>query len=232
MRTLAITGMVTVCMISRMTLMAAMRATPPSLRISEGTRSSAMTAHAPAFSAMRACSAVVTSIMTPPFSISARPTLTRHSFEPLAPLPLPFTFFASISLLLSMRKLMGGRSPPKIAAFFARARAYAAKARIPVPPALVLIADNHEARSAAREQLTGGIANLSPLKNIAAAKSGLERFDGDLLVRADGLDEIDAHFRGDGADFAKAANFAHRLIEQHGDDTAVQRAAPALIARS
>ncbi len=84
MRTLAITGMVTVFMISRITLMEAIRATPPSLRISEGTRSSAITAQAPAFSAMRAWSAFVTSMITPPFNISARPTFTRHSFEPLA----------------------------------------------------------------------------------------------------------------------------------------------------
>ncbi len=54
-----------------------MRATPPSRRMSAGTRSSAMTAHAPASSAIRACSAFVTSMMTPPLSISARPLLTR-----------------------------------------------------------------------------------------------------------------------------------------------------------
>src|SRR5712691_929649 len=96
MRTLAITGIVTVAMISRITLIEAMRATPPSLRISEGTRSRAITAHAPAFSAILACSAFVTSMITPPLSISARPTFTRHSFDPLVPLPLPFTFFASI----------------------------------------------------------------------------------------------------------------------------------------
>src|SRR5207248_6558031 len=42
-----------------------------------GTRSRAMTATAPASSAIRACSAVVTSMITPPFSISARPLFTR-----------------------------------------------------------------------------------------------------------------------------------------------------------
>src|SRR5437016_3141396 len=51
-------------------------ATPPSLRISAGTRSSAITATAPASSAILACSAVVTSMITPPLSISARPTLS------------------------------------------------------------------------------------------------------------------------------------------------------------
>src|SRR5690348_10255895 len=53
--------------------MDAMRATPPSLRMSAGTRSSAITEHAPASSAILACSAFVTSMITPPFSISARP---------------------------------------------------------------------------------------------------------------------------------------------------------------
>ena len=52
-----------------------MRATPPSLRMSAGTRSSAITATAPASSAIFACSAVVTSMITPPLSISARPVL-------------------------------------------------------------------------------------------------------------------------------------------------------------
>src|ERR1700726_4765566 len=78
MRHLAITGMETVAMISRIFLGEAMRATPPSARICEGTRSSAMTATAPAFSAMEACSALVTSITTPPFSISARPVFRRR----------------------------------------------------------------------------------------------------------------------------------------------------------
>ena len=92
MRALAITGIETVSMISRIIFTEAMRATPPSLRMSAGTRSSAITAHAPAFSAMRAWSAFVTSMMQPPLSISARPTFTRHSF--------PLTFFVSIALLL------------------------------------------------------------------------------------------------------------------------------------
>ena len=52
-----------------------MRATPPVARMSDGTRSSAMTATAPASSAILACSGVTTSMMTPPLSIWARPFL-------------------------------------------------------------------------------------------------------------------------------------------------------------
>ena len=46
-------------------------------RMSDGTRSSAITADAPASSAILACSALTTSMMTPPFNISASPRLTR-----------------------------------------------------------------------------------------------------------------------------------------------------------
>src|ERR1700686_1208238 len=77
MRHFAITGMETAAMISRIFLGDAMRATPPSARICAGTRSRAITETAPAFSAITACSALVTSIMTPPLSISARPVFKR-----------------------------------------------------------------------------------------------------------------------------------------------------------
>src|SRR6478736_5943122 len=77
MRALAMTGIVTASWISRILSGSAMRATPPSARMSAGTRSSAITAQAPASSAIRAWSAVVTSMITPPFSISASPLLTR-----------------------------------------------------------------------------------------------------------------------------------------------------------
>ncbi len=78
MRALAITGIVTASWISLITLGLAIRATPPVARMSAGTRSSAITATAPASSAIRACSAVVTSMITPPLSISASPRLTRN----------------------------------------------------------------------------------------------------------------------------------------------------------
>ena len=55
-----------------------MRDTPPSARMSAGTLSSAMTEVAPASSAILAWSAVTTSMMTPPLSISARPVLRRR----------------------------------------------------------------------------------------------------------------------------------------------------------
>ncbi len=54
-----------------------MRETPPWARMSAGTRSSAITATAPASSAIFACSAVTTSMITPPLSISAMPRFTR-----------------------------------------------------------------------------------------------------------------------------------------------------------
>ena len=77
MRAFAITGIETASWISAIFVGSAMRATPPAARMSAGTRSSAITAAAPASSAIRAWSAVTTSMITPPLSISARPLFTR-----------------------------------------------------------------------------------------------------------------------------------------------------------
>ena len=72
------TGIVTAALMPSIISGSDMRETPPSRRMSAGTRSSAMTAVAPASSAMRAWSGVTTSMITPPFNISARPRLTRN----------------------------------------------------------------------------------------------------------------------------------------------------------
>ena len=77
MRTFAMTGMLTIAWMPSIISGSLIRATPPSRRMSAGTRSRAMTAHAPESSAIFACSGVTTSMMTPPFSISARPRFTR-----------------------------------------------------------------------------------------------------------------------------------------------------------
>src|SRR5579864_5346576 len=70
----------TVSIISRIFFGDAMRATPPCARICAGTRSSAITAAAPERSAISAWRASVTSMITPPLSISARPVLSRKPF--------------------------------------------------------------------------------------------------------------------------------------------------------
>src|SRR6185437_12427738 len=75
-RALAITGMLTAAWMPAIISGSDMRATPPSRRMSAGTRSSAITAAAPACSATVACAGVTTSMITPPLSISARPVLT------------------------------------------------------------------------------------------------------------------------------------------------------------
>ncbi len=78
MRALAITGIVTAAWIPLIIAGSDIRATPPSRRMSDGTRSSAMTAEAPASSAIFACSASTTSMITPPSSIRASPTFTAN----------------------------------------------------------------------------------------------------------------------------------------------------------
>src|SRR5579859_4957079 len=88
MRHLAITGIETVSMISRIFFGDAMRATPPCARICAGTRSNAITAAAPAFSAISAWRASVTSMITPPLSISASPVLSRRPVLPFSTVPL------------------------------------------------------------------------------------------------------------------------------------------------
>src|SRR5205823_5600021 len=96
MRHLAMTGMVTASMIDLIRSGSDIRATPPSLRMSAGTRSRAITAQAPASCAMRACSGVTTSMITPPLSIWASPALTLNDpFTDLSPLraPLPSVTF-------------------------------------------------------------------------------------------------------------------------------------------
>src|SRR3954471_10738872 len=71
------TGIDTAAMIPSIMSGSLIRETPPWARMSAGTRSRAMTATAPASSAIFACSALTTSMMTPPLSISAMPRLTR-----------------------------------------------------------------------------------------------------------------------------------------------------------
>src|SRR6267143_1108306 len=208
MRTLAITGIVTVAMISRITLIDAIRATPPSLRISEGTRSSAITAHAPAFSAIFACSAFVTSMITPPLSISARPTFTRHSFDPLLPLPLPFTFFASISILLSLLEILGGFSPSKL---------------------FLLRRDYHKPRLAPRQHCAGGIANFAAHKNGSSLLLRLAPFHNNFVLHVDRLQVLHHQFRRHRSHFPEPADFPHRLIQQRRDNSTVSKSSATLV---
>ena len=104
MRALAITGMVTAEMMPSIMSGSLIRDTPPWARMSAGTRSSAITATAPAPSAMRACSGVTTSMMTPPLSISAMPRLTRA--VPVRPLP----FGEAAVLTADLLQLMSAQS--------------------------------------------------------------------------------------------------------------------------
>src|SRR5687768_9473054 len=100
MRALAMTGMVTTALMPSIISGSLMRATPPSRRISAGTRSRAITALAPASSAILACSGVTTSMMTPPLSISARPRLT--SMDPVSRVGEPL-FDEAVVMAVSLR---------------------------------------------------------------------------------------------------------------------------------
>lgn len=116
------TGIVTAAMISLIIFGSDMRATPPWARMSAGTRSKAITAQAPASSAILAwsgesqhflnefergpfflhtCSALTTSIMTPPFNMRARPVLTvkLDSGLPFWAMPEPPLMGSSVAIL-------------------------------------------------------------------------------------------------------------------------------------
>ena len=71
-RTLAMTGIFTASMISQIICGSEDRLTPPAARMSAGTLSRAITAAAPAASAIFACSTLMTSMMTPPLRLSAK----------------------------------------------------------------------------------------------------------------------------------------------------------------
>src|SRR5690606_23569941 len=79
MRHLAMTGMETASMMARMRTGSAIRAMPPAARMSAGTFSKAMTVMAPASSAIRASSGVVTSMMTPPLRGAMLSTFFSHA---------------------------------------------------------------------------------------------------------------------------------------------------------
>src|SRR6266480_6068687 len=205
MRTLAITGIVTVAMISRITLIDAMRATPPSLRISEGTRSNAITAHAPAFSAMLACSAFVTSMITPPLSISARPTFTRHSFDPLLPAPLPFTFFASIFHLLSLLELLDGLCPSNLFHSIITNRA-------------LLLASTKPAAS-----------RIAGHKNVSSLPFRLAPLHNNFILHIHRLQVLDRQFRRHCLSLTKPTNLGHRLIQERGDNSSMHKSPATLV---
>src|SRR3954452_5936865 len=119
MRALAITGMETAEMMPSIMSGSLIRDTPPWARMSAGTRSSAMTATAPASSAILACSAVTTSMMTPPLSISAMPRFTRDVPTPSCS---PFEPVETVCAMPPMvgrrglRPLLGGRCRERLLA--------------------------------------------------------------------------------------------------------------------
>ena len=125
------TGMVTACWMPSISAGSLIRATPPWARMSAGTRSRAMTATAPASSAILACSALTTSMITPPRSMSARPALDRERPGPALACPL----WRAVPGSGAWASSMAGSLPPAW----------------PVPPAPA----HHSSRAAIRDR--GGV---------------------------------------------------------------------------
>src|SRR5271156_123930 len=209
MRTLAITGIETVSIISRIIRGAAIRATPPSLRISEGTRSSAITAHAPASSAILACSALVTSIITPPFNISARPTFTRHKLLFISSIEFLPRYYLRISLLK--------RLPCQ---YFRR-----------VVLRGLLRRNNHKTSLPPRQHFTRNIANLPRQKQIAPLHLHFVPFHHQIRIHQHRLQIFDVQLRRHRPHSAEPANLPHHLVQHRSYDTAMNKSRPALIFR-
>src|ERR1700721_426950 len=64
---------------------------------------------------------------------------------------------------------------------------------------------------------------------IAAVFFDFMRFDDQILVYRNWADVFDCELGGDGANAAEAIDFAHGLVENEGDDAAVDESATALI---
>src|SRR5262249_9044259 len=76
------------------------------------------------------------------------------------------------------------------------------------------------------------VTNLAPLEDVASAESRFEGFHRNFLIYANRPQEIDVHLCGDSPGVAKAADLAHRFIEQHCDDSSVQISSASLITRA
>ena len=189
-------------MISRMMRGAAMRATPPSLRMSAGTRSSAITAQAPASSAIFACAAVVTSMITPPLSISARPTFTRHRL----------LFIRSI---LSPLSISGLRNSFAGCALRCAARAGACGLDF-----------RRSVRGHAPATHLRALRISAVRWRTAPIPLDLTRFHKHIFIHGNELQIFYDQFSRSGANLAEAAHFGHGFIEQRGNDAAMNEAGP------
>src|SRR5215472_1822146 len=213
------TGIETASMISRIMRGAAMRATPPSLRMSAGTRSSAITEHAPASSAISACSALVTSMMTPPFSISARPTFTRHTLlfiRSISFLPVPAISAAIIKLvwpglllvLLAARRLIR-------TCYDRRAKSFSIDLdKLPASPS---------------QHNTGRIPNLPLAYPDPLVATSFPAFHNQLFANRHWPAIFHCELTGHGVILLEAAHLSHHLTEQSSNDPAMQKPARALI---
>ena len=75
--------------------------------------------------------------------------------------------------------------------------------------------------AASGEEVATCIEDFGDVGQTAAALAEFAGFDAEGLVQRDGLDIFDGHFRGDGYDLTKFAEFAHGVIENGGDNATV-----------
>src|SRR5271163_1034638 len=228
MRHLAMTGMETSAIISRIFLGEAIRATPPSARICAGTRSRAITATAPDRSAISACLAVVTSMITPPLSISARPVFRRRLVL-VCPLFCDIGLPSSRASFYSSFAIRGiwfcsyggcvvaglGPAGTGLSPVTTRASALGKSAEH------ALGIDRDEQALAAREHFPFFVENLGHVDVLAALQLDLARFHSQWLLQRHRLQILHGHLGGHRHHVAQFIHFAHGFIEDGRDDAAV-----------
>src|SRR5450631_812164 len=89
--------------------------------------------------------------------------------------------------------------------------------------------DNHESTFPASQQFPGLVANLPFMIQLTALAARDKSLHHDFRVCGDRPLVLHAKFRRDGVFGMKAARFAHRFIEQQGNNSPVQKTGPALI---
>ena len=67
------------------------------------------------------------------------------------------------------------------------------------------------------------------MEELAALAMGVPAYEGEGLEEWDGTEIVDLHVAGDGEDVERTVELAHRLVEQGGDDAAVDVAGWAFV---
>src|SRR5713101_4432764 len=92
--------------------------------------------------------------------------------------------------------------------------------------------DHHKSSLPTSQQLPFRIPNLALVEELPAVALALEGLDNNFLIHADRAQVFDRELRGDCAHIAKPANLAHGFVQHGGDDSSVDKPGSTLILRA